>query len=117
MMFSRDLRDPMGRGEVTVSIRLWRRPQVKVGGRYPTGGVVIEIDSLEVLPFSAVTDDDVDASGETAREALRIGRLTPGRSTTTHSSTDSSSTWCNDRRRYDAGRHGASGTPSTSPRC
>ena len=70
-MFSRDLRDAEARGDVTVSIRLWSRPQVKVGGRYPTAGVVIEIDSLEVLPFSAVTDDDVAASGETAREALR----------------------------------------------
>lgn len=71
MMFSRDLRDAVARGEVTVSIRLWNRPQVKVAGRYPTAGVTIEIDALEVLPFSAVTDDDVDASGETDREALR----------------------------------------------
>jgi hypothetical protein len=70
-MFSRDLRDAVARGDVTVSIRLWSRPQVKVGGRYPTAGVVIEIDSLEVMPFSAVTDDDVRASGETDREALR----------------------------------------------
>lgn len=71
MMFSRDLRDRVARGEVTVSVRLWSRPQVKVGGRYPTAGVIIEIDSLEVLPFSAVTADDVAASGETDREALR----------------------------------------------
>ena len=70
-MFSRDLRDAVARGEITVSIRLWSRPQVKVGGRYPTAGVVIEIGSLEVLPFSAVTDDDVRASGETDRAALR----------------------------------------------
>ncbi len=70
-MFSRDLRDRVARGEVTVSVRLWSRPQVKVGGRYPTAGVIIEIDSLEVLPFSAVTADDVAASGETDREALR----------------------------------------------
>jgi hypothetical protein len=69
--FSRDLRDAVARGEITVSIRLWSRPQVKLGGRYPTAGVVIEIDSLEVLPFSAVTDDDVRGSGETDREALR----------------------------------------------
>ena len=62
----------MARGELTVSVRLWSRPQVKVGGRYPTAGVLIEIDSLEVLPFSAVTDDDVRASGETDREALRV---------------------------------------------
>lgn len=71
MMFSPDLREAVARGEVTVSIRLWSRPQVKEGGRYRTAGVVIEIDSIEVLPFSAVTDDDLAASGETDREALR----------------------------------------------
>jgi hypothetical protein len=32
---------------------------------------VIEIDSIEVLPFSAVTQEDVRASGERDREALR----------------------------------------------
>ncbi|EWT01363.1 hypothetical protein N865_08555 [Intrasporangium oryzae NRRL B-24470] len=71
MMFSRELRDAVARGEITVSIRLWSRPQVKVGGRYPTAGVLIEVDSLDVLPFSAVTEDDVRASGETDRETLR----------------------------------------------
>jgi len=71
MMFSRDLRERVAGGEVTVSIRLWSRPQVKEGCRYRTAGVVIEIDSIEVLPFSAVTDDDVAASGEADRESLR----------------------------------------------
>ena len=71
MMFSRDLRERVAGGEVTVSIRLWSRPQVKEGGRYRTAGVVIEIDSIEVLPFSAVTEDDVAASGEADRESLR----------------------------------------------
>jgi hypothetical protein len=71
VMFSRDLRDAVARSEITVSIRLWSRPKVKVGGRYQTSGVVIEIDSLELLPFSAVTDADVRASGETDRQALR----------------------------------------------
>ncbi|GAA3723159.1 hypothetical protein GCM10022399_44450 [Terrabacter ginsenosidimutans] len=71
MLFSRDLRERVAGGEVTVSIRLWSRPQVKEGCRYRTAGVVIEIDSIEVLPFSAVTDDDVAASGEADRESLR----------------------------------------------
>jgi hypothetical protein len=71
VQFSRELRGAVARGEITVSIRLWSRPQVKVGGRYVTAGVVLEIDSLEVLPFSAVTDEDVRASGERDREALR----------------------------------------------
>jgi hypothetical protein len=71
VMFSRDLRDALARGEITVSIRLWSRPKVKDGGRYQSSGVVIEIDSVELLPFSAVTEEDVRASGETDREALR----------------------------------------------
>ena len=71
-MFGRDLREAVASGEITVSIRLWSRPKVKVGGRYPTAGVVIEIDSMELLPFSAVTTEDVSRSGEPDREALRV---------------------------------------------
>ena len=70
-MFSRDLRDAVARGEITVSIRRWNRAQVTVGRRYSTCGVSIEIDSVELMPFSAVDDDDLRASGESDREALR----------------------------------------------
>ncbi len=70
-MFSRDLRDGVANGEITVSIRLWSRPKVKNGGRYQTAGVVIEVDSVELLPFSAVTDEDVRWAGEPDRQALR----------------------------------------------
>lgn len=70
-MFSRELREAVASGEITVSIRLWSRPKVKVGGRYATAGVVIEIDSVELLPFSAVTSEDVRCAGERDREALR----------------------------------------------
>ena len=71
MKFSRDLRDALARGEISVSVRRWSRPQVKVGGRYQSSGVVIEIDSIESLPFSAVTDADVRDSGEKNRDSLR----------------------------------------------
>jgi hypothetical protein len=70
-MFSRDLREGVASGEITVSIRLWSRPKVKLGGRYATAGVVIEIDSVELLPFSAVTRADVRRSGEHDRDSLR----------------------------------------------
>ena len=71
MMFSRDLRGALARGEISVSVRRWSRPQVKVGRRYQSSGVVIEIDALELLPFSAVTDEDVRDSGEKNRDSLR----------------------------------------------
>ena len=72
MLFSPDLRQGVASGDITVSIRLWSRPKVKVGGRYPTAEVVIEIDSIELLPFSAVSRDDVRRSGERDRESLRV---------------------------------------------
>ena len=102
MMFSRDLRDLVASGEVTVSIRLWSRPQVKVGGRYQIAGVVIEVDSIEVLPFSAVTEYDLAASGEFDLEALRDRAAHSGPIGDDTLATESSSTSCSDRRRYDA---------------
>jgi len=59
VLFSQELRDDVLAGEVTVSFRLWKRPKVKVGGRYP------------VVPFAAVTGADVLRAGEPDREALR----------------------------------------------
>ena len=71
MQFSEELRDDVASGDITVSFRLWRRPKVKVGGRYPVGPVRIEVDSIELVPFSSVTRADVRRSGERDRESLR----------------------------------------------
>ena len=71
MQFSPELRDDVAAGDITVSFRLWRRAKVKVGGRYPVGPVHIEVDSIEVVPFSSVTRADVRRSGERDRESLR----------------------------------------------
>jgi hypothetical protein len=54
-----------------VSFRLWKRPQVKVGGRYPVGSATIEIDDIDLMPFHAITAADIRRSGERDREALR----------------------------------------------
>jgi hypothetical protein len=69
--FSRELHDAVLSGDLTVSFRLWRRPKVKVGGRYPFGPVHIEVDSVELFPFGSITPTDVRRSGEKDREALR----------------------------------------------
>ncbi len=70
-MFSPELRARVAAGDITVSIRLWSRPKVKTGGRYASHGFEIEVDSVELLPFSAVTAEDVARSGERDRETLR----------------------------------------------
>jgi hypothetical protein len=58
-------------GTITVSYRLWTRPKVKVGGVYRSGAVMIEIDEIELLPFSSITDEDLARTGEPDLETLR----------------------------------------------
>ena len=71
MQFSPDLRDGVADGTITVSYRLWTRPKVKVGGVYRSGAVIIEIDEIELLPFSSITDEDRKQTGEPDVETVR----------------------------------------------
>jgi hypothetical protein len=71
MEFSRELRDDVLSGDITVSFRLWRRPQVKAGGRYSVGPGYIEVDAVELMPFSAITPTDLRRSGEKDMASLR----------------------------------------------
>lgn len=71
MQFSAELRHLVADGTITISYRLWSRPQVKIGGIYRSGSVRIEIDDIELLPFSSITDDDLALTGEPDLESLR----------------------------------------------
>ena len=71
MQFSKELRDDVAAGDITVTFRLWRRPQVKVGGIYRVGRVQIAVDRIEQVPFARVTNADVRRAGEHDRESLR----------------------------------------------
>jgi hypothetical protein len=69
--FSPELRDDVLAGDITLSVRLWKRPRVKSGGRYRVGFGEIEVDTIELVPFAAITRQDVRRAGEPDREALR----------------------------------------------
>jgi hypothetical protein len=69
--FSRELRNDVLAGDITVSVRLWQRPKVKAGGRYRVGLGEIEVDSIELVPFATITAADVRRAGEPDRETLR----------------------------------------------
>jgi hypothetical protein len=69
--FSRELRDDVLAGDITISVRLWARPKVKEGGRYRVGLGEIEVDAIELVPFSAITEGDLRRAGEPDRETLR----------------------------------------------
>jgi hypothetical protein len=69
--FSDELRNDVASGRITVSVRLWKRPRVRVGGHYAVAAATIEVDSIELVPFAAISDADVRRSGEAGREELR----------------------------------------------
>jgi hypothetical protein len=69
--FSKELRDDIAAGDITITFRLWRRPHAKVGGRYRVGLAEIEVDSMELVPFGGISGADVRRAGEPDREALR----------------------------------------------
>ena len=71
MEFSKELRDDIAAGDITVTFRLWKRRQAKVGGRYRVGRVEIEVDRMELVPFASISAADVQRSGEPDRETLR----------------------------------------------
>jgi hypothetical protein len=69
--FSPELRDGVLAGDITLTVRLWRRSKVKVGGRYRVGEARVEVDSIELVPFGALSAADVRRAGERDRETMR----------------------------------------------
>src|SRR6202451_1613196 len=66
MVFTKRLREGVRRGEITCSVRIWTRPQVKVGTRYRMEEGEIEVDSIEPIGLPDIT-------GELARESGFLG--------------------------------------------
>jgi hypothetical protein len=71
VQFSKELHDDIAAGDITVTFRLWRRRQVKVGGRYQVGRVEIQVDRMDLVPFASISAADVRRAGEPDREMLR----------------------------------------------
>jgi hypothetical protein len=63
MMFAKRLREPVMRGEVTCSVRIWQRPHVKVGRRYPLGAGAIEVTAIREIGLQDITPDLARKSG------------------------------------------------------
>lgn len=63
MTFTKRLRDGVRRGEITCSVRIWTRPRVTAGGRYPMEEGEIEVDSIEPIGLPDITPQLARASG------------------------------------------------------
>jgi hypothetical protein len=63
MQFAKRLREGVRNGEITCTVRIWMRLQVKVGGRYRMEEGEIEVDSIELIGFPDITPQLARASG------------------------------------------------------
>ena len=63
MVFTKRLREGVRRGDITVSIRIWQSPRVKVGGRYRMDEGEIEVESIEPIGLPDITPELARASG------------------------------------------------------
>ena len=75
MEFTKRLREGIRRGRIRCTIRIWKRPHVKVGGRYRMEDGHIVVDSMAAITESDITYDLARESGfESVDDLLRIAR-------------------------------------------
>jgi hypothetical protein len=63
MRFEKRLRDGIDDGSITVAFRRWKRHQVVAGNRYRTGTGMVEMDAVDLVDLSAVTETDARRAG------------------------------------------------------
>lgn len=70
MQFRLRDQEAIARGELTLTVRRWRRPQARVGGRYRVGAQVIEVTSVEQIESTDITPEDARAAGHESPQAV-----------------------------------------------
>lgn len=79
LSFTKRLREPVMRGEVTCSVRIWQGPRVKVGGRYALGAGFVEVTALEEIRLEDVTPALARRSGfQGLVDLLKVAKHGPG---------------------------------------
>jgi hypothetical protein len=63
MLFAKQLRDRIRRGEITCSVRIWMGPRVKIGGRYRMERGFIEVTSIRLITREDITPELARRSG------------------------------------------------------
>jgi len=63
MVFTKRLREGIRRGRIRCTIRIWTRPHVKAGGRYPMDDGHVVVDSIAPIELRDVTYDLARESG------------------------------------------------------
>ena len=63
MQFTRQLREPIKRGEITCSVRIWKSPRVAPGRRYKLDEGSVVVDAIHEISFDDITPQLARQSG------------------------------------------------------
>ena len=75
LTFTPRLREPIMRGEITCSIRIWRAPRLRLGGRYALGPGHVEVTRLCEIDLAEITETLARASGfEGVEDLMALAR-------------------------------------------
>ena len=75
MTFVKHLREGIRRGRIKCSVRIWTRPHVRLGGRYPMDDGHIVVDSIEQIRIRDITHDLARESGfPSVKDLLQVAR-------------------------------------------
>lgn len=80
MVFAKQLREGIRRGEITRTVRIWQRCHVKVGGRYRMGDGHVVVTEIVPIDFSEITGTMARECGfKGLLDLLKVAQHGPGR--------------------------------------
>jgi hypothetical protein len=81
MTFTKRLRERIRRGEITCTVRIWRRLHVKIGGRYPLAPGHVEVTRIQHVDLDDITEEIAVSSGfEDLADLISVAKHGPGES-------------------------------------
>jgi hypothetical protein len=71
MLMPMKFREPIARGEITLTYRRWKKLQVVVGNRYRTAAGRLQVDKIDIVAdVSRITQADAKRAGFESKEAI-----------------------------------------------
>jgi hypothetical protein len=79
LMFTKRLRVPIMRGEITCTVRIWRSLRVKLGGRYRLGPGHVVVTGIREITLDHITPELARRSGFAGVvDLLKVAKHGPG---------------------------------------
>ena len=80
MVFAKQLREGVRRGEITRTVRIWQRCHVKVGGHYRMGDGYVVVTAISPIALTDITGSLARQCGfKGTVDLLKIAQHGPGR--------------------------------------